>query len=139
MKRIALPLVLAAMLSSMMSDTLGTTAPRIFSPLESHFRRIRGELVAYSPTLTVGVTQRWTVRLETLAGESVSAARVEVDAYMPESAERLQPSPVARYLGAGQYKIEGLRFSKRGWWNVGLAVHYSGGTDSLAFNLIIPN
>lgn len=81
MKRIALPLVLAAMLSSMMSDTLGTTAPRIFNPLESHFRRIRGEVVAYSPALTVGVAQRWTVRLETRAGASVSDARVAVVAY----------------------------------------------------------
>ena len=138
MKRIALPLVLAAMLSSMISDTLDTTAPRIVNPLESHFRRIRGEVVAYSPALMVGVTQRWTVRLETRAGESLSDARVAVVAYMPESGERSQPSPVARYLGAGQYEIDGLRFWKPGWWNVGLAVQYSGGADSLAFNLIIP-
>ena len=138
MKRIALPLVLATMLSSMNSDTRGTTAPRIFNPLESHFRSIRGEVVDYSPALTVGVTQRWKIRLETRAGESVSNARVAVVVYMPESGERSLPSPVARYLGAGQYEIEGLRFSKPGWWNVGLAVQYSGGTDSLAFNLIIP-
>jgi len=33
----------------------------------------------------------------------------------------------------GHYRVDGLRFDRRGWWNVRLNIAVPGGTDSLAF------
>jgi hypothetical protein len=43
---------------------------------------------------------------------------------------------VTGYLGQGRYRVDGLRFDRRGWWNVKLEIASSSGTDSLAFNVI---
>jgi hypothetical protein len=107
-----------------------------FGPIRSHLGRLHGEVISH-PVLLSGTDQSWTVRLTTPAGTGINGVPVTVEAYMPVTGDRMPTRPVARYIGDGQYRIEGLRFTRAGWWNVGLAVRFAFGGDSLAFNLIL--
>lgn len=37
------------------------------------------------------------------------------------------------------YRVDGLRFSRPGWWNVAQVIVGRGGVDSVAFNMIVPS
>jgi hypothetical protein len=79
----------------------------------------------------------WTVNVQTTAGTAVGGATLALERWMPDD-ERLAPTRlrVTQNLGGGRYRVEGLRFDRRGWWNVKLQVSAPNGTDSLAFNLV---
>jgi hypothetical protein len=47
-----------------------------------------------------------------------------------------RPRAIAE-IGAGFYRVEGLRFDSRGWWNLKLQISAEGMTDSLAFNVVL--
>ena len=55
---------------------------------------------------------------------------------MPDDPAGVTHPRVTGYLGQGRYRVEGLRFDRRGWWNVKLQIASGSGTDSLAFNVI---
>lgn len=79
----------------------------------------------------------WTVNVQTAAGTGVGDATLALESWMPDD-DRLAPTRlrVTQNLGGGRYRVEGLRFDRRGWWNVKLQVSAPNGTDSLAFNLV---
>ena len=80
----------------------------------------------------------WTVDIRTAVGLPVEGASLAVGSWMPvdESVGAARPRTTAE-LGGGRYRVAGLRFGGRGWWNVRLRVSGAGGTDSLAFNLVL--
>ena len=49
----------------------------------------------------------------------------------------MQGARAIRFIGHGRYMIDGLRFSRTAWWNVGLTIELASGADSLAFKLIL--
>ena len=51
---------------------------------------------------------------------------------------RAPVAPSVRYVGGGDYRIDNLIFPKAGWWNVALVIDGKRGTDSLAFNVVVP-
>lgn len=114
----------------------GADAITSFGPIESHLGLVRGEVVSH-PALVSGTDQSWTVRLSSPTGKSIDNAWVAAEAYMPESTDRMHAAPEVRYIGDGGYTIDGLRFSRAGWWNVSLTIRSATGADSLAFNLIV--
>ena len=103
----------------------------------SHGRRYQAEVVDRTP-LGTGVRQRWTVRLTRREHRRVSGARLAVRAWSPETGEVSSVAPRARYVGGGRYRIDDVYFPHRGWWNVALVVDAAGGTDSVAFNVVMP-
>ena len=79
----------------------------------------------------------WAVEVRTATGSLVEGATLALESWMPDETKVLATHPrVTGYLGAGRYRIDGLRFDQRGWWNVRLQVAAAGGTDSLSFNLV---
>jgi hypothetical protein len=79
----------------------------------------------------------WSVEVATADGVPVEGATLELESWMPDDDRPIQPQPrVSADLGAGQYRVAGLRFDRRGWWNVRLRIEGDSGTDSLAFNLV---
>jgi hypothetical protein len=68
----------------------------------------------------------------------VAHARVNVEAWMPETGERSPLHPAAHYVGNGNYRVDSLCFSRAGWWNVALVIDGRAGTDSVAFNVVLP-
>lgn len=97
--------------------------------------------VSYSSDLgsvPVNQIQSWTLHVETPTGQHVENATIRVDGDMPQHGHGLPTRPqVTRYLGNGDYKVEGLKFHMPGWWVMDFEVTSGGQTDQVRFNLLL--
>jgi hypothetical protein len=116
---------------------VGTGVLASFGRRPSHNSRYSAEVVAADP-ITAGVVQSWIIHLEGRTERRVAHAGVNVEAWMPETGERSPVRPTAHYVGSGNYRVDDLCFSRAGWWNVALVVDGRAGTDSVAFNVVLP-
>lgn len=103
----------------------------------SHNDRYSVEVVE-AGSMAVGVPQSWIIHVAGRMQRRVAHAGVSVEASMPETGERSPAHPSARYLGHGDYRLDGLCFSRPGWWNVALLIDGRAGADSVAFNVTLP-
>jgi hypothetical protein len=103
----------------------------------SHNRRYHAEVVSVTP-LIVGENQRWTVRLTRRDHRRLAGARIAADVWMPETGARSPVRPTVSYAGGGRYVVDDVNLSRAGWWNVALVISGRAGTDSVAFNAILP-
>lgn len=108
-----------------------------FGERRSHNGGYTAAIVDAAP-VAVGAAQTWTLHLSRRA-RRVSHATVVASAWMPDDSTRSPVTPSVRYVGGGDYRIDGLYFTKPGWWNVALVVGGDRGIDSVAFNLILPH
>jgi hypothetical protein len=86
-----------------------------------------------------GAGSAWTVSVTDSRGAPVGDARIDVILWMPEGGDR--DGIVLRggsHRGDGEYVVGGMAFPRGGWWNVALRISAGIGTDSLAFNLVLP-
>jgi len=113
------------------SEPAGTAALSRLSAIPSHNGTYQASLVRSRDS------REWTVQVQTATSRMVDDATLALESWMPddESVPATHPR-VTQYLGNGRYRVEGLRFDRRGWWNVKLQVSAPNGTDSLAFNLV---
>jgi hypothetical protein len=89
-------------------------------------------------TVPVNQMQSWTLHIETAEGMPVENATVTVDGDMPQHGHGLPTLPqVTRYLGNGDYKVEGLKFHMPGWWVMDFVVSADGHTDQVRFNMML--
>jgi hypothetical protein len=102
----------------------------------SHGGVYRGEVTA--ATVRVGESHQWTVRLERRNHRRVAHAGVQVRVWMPETRIESVVHPAATYVGGGNYRLDGVRLTRNGWWNIALIVDGCAGVDSLAFNVRVP-
>ena len=115
------------------------TNPVAFSRIAdvpSHNERYVASLVPSSTPPHLGQPLEWTIVIRNAAGISQEHASLLVDSWMPDDSASGSRSYATRELGAGRYRVDGLRFDRQGWWNVRLRVSAAGTTDSLAFNLV---
>lgn len=85
-----------------------------------------------------GELHAWVVTVKTRQGAPVEGAAISVGGGMPEHAHGLPTSPEATaYLGDGRYRIEGMKFSMTGWWQLKLGVTAPAGADEVTFNLVL--
>jgi hypothetical protein len=108
-----------------------------FGYRHSHNGRYHAEVVT-APPMTVGENQRWIVRLTLHDHHRLAAAHITTAVWMPETGARSPVRPSVSYVGGGRYAIDGVNFSQPGWWNVALVIQGRAGTDSLAFNAVLP-
>lgn len=81
----------------------------------------------------------WTVHIETPEGTAVDNAEIVVDGGMPAHQHGFPTTPqVTENLGSGDYKLEGVKFSMSGWWEMKLDITADGQTDSVTFNIVLP-
>jgi hypothetical protein len=116
-------------------------APAVVASLDrrpSHNGRYQAEIVANDP-LTVGVSQSWTLHLTQRNHRRLAHAYVSANSWAPETGERSPRAVTARYVGGGNYRLNGIYFPRAGWWNVSLIVDGANGVDSVAFNVILPS
>ena len=106
--------------------------------VQSHNRVYRASMVPLPGPIERNRPLTWTVEVRTAAGASVQGATLALESWMPddESVSVARPRATAE-LGGGRYRVEGIRFDRRGWWNVRLQISAAGVTDSLAFNLVL--
>ena len=139
----AIPLAVWSLSAAVRADADSRTlngAPTVVASLDrraSHNGRYQAEIVANDP-LEVGRPERWTLHLTQRNHRRLARADVSVNAWAPETGERSPRAATSRYVGGGNYRLDGIYFPHAGWWNVALVVGGADGVDSVAFNVILP-
>lgn len=81
----------------------------------------------------------WVIHIETVNGDIVENAKITVSGGMPDHNHGFPTAPrVTEYLNNGDYRMQGVKFSMPGWWEMRLTVVAKGQSDQLTFNLILP-
>jgi hypothetical protein len=76
--------------------------------------------------------------LKTVAGAPVEGAAITISGGMPQHSHGLPTSPQATdYLGDGRYRIDGLKFTMSGWWQLRFAISAAAGSDTVVFNVVL--
>lgn len=84
-----------------------------------------------------GELHSWLVTLKTAAGRPVDDAKIEVSGGMPQHGHGLATRPeVTAYLDQGVYRMEGMKFTMSGWWELKLAISAGAGADEAVFNIV---
>ena len=85
-----------------------------------------------------GVLHAWILTVKRSDGQPVDDARITVDGGMPEHNHGLPTSPeVTQHLAEGRYRVEGMKFSMSGWWELKFDISAAAGTDSVTFNRVL--
>jgi len=86
----------------------------------------------------VNTMHQWTLHVETLDGQPVEGASIIVDGDMPQHGHGLPTDPqVTKYLGEGDYLVEGMKFQMRGWWVIDFTISAADQTDAVHFNMML--
>jgi YtkA-like len=86
----------------------------------------------------IGQIHAWQIRLSTPDGTPVRNARITVDGGMPQHGHGLPTRPqVTQEVSTGTYRMEGMKFSMTGWWEIKLAIQAAEGADAAVFNTIV--
>lgn len=84
------------------------------------------------------VLHSWFLTLTTPDGSAVEDARITMDGGMPQHGHGLPTQPAATgYVGDGRYRIEGVKFSMSGWWELKFTISAAPGDDTVTFNLML--
>ena len=115
-----------------------TPAVALLSDVPSHNRVYRASMIPSPDPIERNRLVTWTVEIRTAADAPVEGASLALESWMPddENVPSRRPRAIAD-LGGGFYRVEGLRFDSRGWWNLRLQISAAGMTDSLAFNVVL--
>lgn len=90
-----------------------------------------------SGTVRFGDLQSWQLTLTTKAGLPVENAAIDISGGMARNNHGLPTSPqVAGYMGQGHYRIDGVKFTTGGWWQLRLTISAAQGSDSVVFNIV---
>ena len=96
---------------------------------------------SYTPqndAIRINRIHSWTLHVEDAAGAPVENAVIAVDGDMPQHGHGLSTSPrVTKYLGNGDYQVDGLKFHMPGWWIVEFEIEAGGQKDQVTFNLLL--
>ncbi|TPM25947.1 FixH family protein [Mesorhizobium sp. B2-3-4] len=85
-----------------------------------------------------GELESWLLTLKTKTGDAVEGAAIAISGGMPQHNHGLPTSPqVTDYLGEGRYRIEGLKFTMSGWWQLRFAISSGAGSDTVLFNVVL--
>lgn len=84
----------------------------------------------------VGKLHAWRIRIETREGSPAAAAVVTVDGGMPQHRHGMPTRPrVTGEVEPGVYRVEGMKFSMGGWWEMKVQIAGGAGVDTVTFNL----
>ena len=88
--------------------------------------------------IPVNQMHQWTLHVETVDGKPVENATITVDGDMPQHGHGLPTSPrVTKYLGNGDYLIDGMKFQMGGWWLMDFTIAANAQTDIVHFNMML--
>ena len=92
---------------------------------------------ASSPEMVlINKIHQWTLHVETADGQFVENATIAVEGDMPEHGHGLPTRPqVTKYLGNGDYLVEGVKFQMGGWWVMDFTITTDSLTDAVHFNM----
>jgi hypothetical protein len=89
--------------------------------------------------LAINQIHDWIVHLENSDGVPVENAVIEVGGGMPQHNHGFPTSPeITQELGSGDYQLKGVKFNMAGWWELQLTISADNESDTVTFNLILP-
>ncbi len=98
-------------------------------------------LVSWESSVTPVPLQKiheWTLTVTDPEGTPVEEANILIDGDMPEHMHGLPTQPeVTDALGNGRYRVEGMKFSMPGFWNITVFVQAGGHYDQATFELTL--
>lgn len=97
----------------------------------------RVSYIADAEPILINKLHTWTVKVATPDGQPVVGANVSVDGGMPEHNHGMPTRPQVTPAGAGDYRVEGMKFQMPGWWTVTVVIEAEGQQDSATFNLLL--
>ena len=93
---------------------------------------------ASTGTVPVNQMHQWTLHVESADGKPIEDATINVDGDMPQHGHGLPTSPrVTKYLGDGNYLVDGMKFQMGGWWLMDFTITANGKTDAVHFNMML--
>src|SRR5215213_6979587 len=93
---------------------------------------------ASTGTVPVNQMHQWTLHIESADGRRVEDATINVDGDMPQHGHGLPTSPrVTKYLGNGDYLVDGMKFQMGGWWLMDFTISTRDQTDAVHFNMML--
>ena len=96
----------------------------------------RVSYISSQDIVPVNQMHQWTLHIETVDGQPVENATIAVDGDMPEHGHGLPTRPqVTKYLGNGDYLVEGMKFQMGGWWVMDFTITTTKHTDAVHFNM----
>lgn len=83
----------------------------------------------------------WEIELKTAAGAPVPHAQISFEGGMPQHHHGYPTKPrITEELQAGRYRLDGVKFSMTGWWNMKFKIQAEPGNDQITFNTVVtPN
>ena len=70
--------------------------------------------------------------------QPVEDAKITIDGGMPQHGHGLPTSPaVTANLGGGKYRVDGMKFTMSGWWELRFAITAPAGSDNAVFNVTL--
>ena len=95
--------------------------------------------ISYEPDhdpVSINRIHNWVVHVETPDGVVVDNATISIVGSMPGHPHGLPTMPqTTRYLGDGNYLLEGVKFHMNGWWQVTITIKAAGSEDAALFEL----
>jgi hypothetical protein len=124
--------VMMARMSDVPSDLDYSTAH------ESDQGLYRVSYTASTGTVPVNQMHQWTLHVESADGKPIEDAAISVEGDMPQHGHGLPTSPrVTKYLGNGDYLVDGMKFQMGGWWLMDFTITSHGQTDAVHFNMML--
>ena len=130
---------LSAAVSALAQDTVTGDTPDISTTRMSQQGHYRVSYHSKVEPIPLNRIHSWTLHLETADGEAVDDAKIAVYGGMPVHRHGFPTAPrVTQGLGNGDYRVEGLKFSMAGHWEVWLNIRSGGQTDKAVINVVLP-
>lgn len=78
----------------------------------------------------------WILKVENKEGEPVTNARLYVHGGMPAHRHGFPTKPVAKkHLGNGEYRVEGIKFTMPGYWEMRFTMKVGNQSERVTFNI----
>ena len=89
-------------------------------------------------TVPINRIHAWEISVATAAGEPVTGAQIGFDGGMPQHGHGFPTQPrVTEELGNGRYRLDGVKFSMTGWWEMKLRIQAGAANDRVTFNTVV--
>jgi len=85
--------------------------------------------------LPLNLIHSWILHVEVLDGKPVENAEISVYGGMPAHKHGLPTAPVVTEIGAGDYLVEGIKFSMRGQWELWFDIRAGDITEKVKFDV----
>ena len=122
------------------ATTPALVGPAAGGPVASGKNRFRVAFRSAMDPIPINKLHEWTVHVETADGRPVEGASIKVSGSMPAHRHGMPTEPkMTADLGAGDYRVEGMKFQMRGDWEIYIDVASADGQSDMAtLPLVLP-